>query len=147
MNKPVRAIGPRVLEQLLAHSWPGNVRGLEHVIPRAVALAPGDVIASVAFAPAMAGLAAKPGSGGPILSLPVGTTLDEASRRLIQATVDHCAGNKLQAARMLGIPPRTMYRHFAGLKASAGGNQERIDARSEEASASESSINGSRTGG
>jgi DNA-binding NtrC family response regulator len=147
MNKPVRTIGPRALEQLLAHSWPGNVRELEHVIQRAVALASGDAIASVAFAPAMAGLAAGANSGRPSLSLPVGTTLDEASRRLIQATVDHCAGNKLQAARMLGIPPRTMYRHFAGLKASAGGNRAHVDGQSEEAGTSESSLDGPKAGG
>jgi hypothetical protein len=34
-------------------------------------------------------------------------------QRLVQATVDRCAGNKLKAARLLGIAPRTMYRHFS----------------------------------
>jgi two-component system response regulator HydG len=116
MNKPVRAISPRALDQLLAHPWPGNVRELEHVIQRAVALAAGDTITSFTFAPATAGVAGCTPPGSLQLSLPFGTTLDEATRRLVQATVKQCGGNKLKAARILGIPPRTMYRHFADLK-------------------------------
>jgi two-component system response regulator HydG len=116
MSKPVRTIGPRALDQLLAHSWPGNVRELEHVIQRAVALAPGDAITSFTFAPATAGAAERAPPIGPHLSLPIGTPLDEATKRLVQATVEQCGGNKLKAARILGIPPRTMYRHFADLK-------------------------------
>ena len=116
MSKPVRAIGPRALDQLLAHSWPGNVRELEHVIQRAVVLAPGDAITGFTFAPAMAGTAERAPQIGPDLSLPIGTPLNEATKRLIQATVEQCGGNKLKAAQILGIPPRTMYRHFADLK-------------------------------
>lgn len=111
MNKEVRAIAPPALDQLLAHAWPGNVRELNHVLQRAVALADGDTITSFAFAPAAAGAAtAADGSG---VSIPIGTTVDEATKRLVLATIDHCAGNKLKAARMLGLPPRTMYRHFS----------------------------------
>ena len=96
---------------MLAHAWPGNVRELNHVLQRAVALADGDTITSFAFAPAVAGaVKAADGSG---IAIAMGTTVDEATKRLVQATIEHCAGNKLKAARMLGIPPRTMYRHFS----------------------------------
>ena len=64
----------------------------------------------------MAGTAERAPQIGPDLSLPIGTTLNEATKRLIQATVVQCGGNKLKAAQILGIPPRTMYRHFADLK-------------------------------
>ncbi len=110
MQKAVRAIAPRALDQLLAHSWPGNVRELEHVVQRAVALAGDDTIAGFTFAPARSGDAA-PASAQ--VSVPIGTTLDEATKRLVRATVEQCGGNKLKAARILGIPPRTMYRHYA----------------------------------
>ena len=43
--------------------------------------------------------AAAAGSG---VSIPIGTTVDEATKRLVLATIDQCAGNKLKAARMLG---------------------------------------------
>jgi two-component system response regulator HydG len=114
MHKEARAIAPAALDQLLAHDWPGNVRELNHVMQRAVALADGDTITSFAFAPAAAAAVksalALNGSG---ISVPIGTTVDEATKQLVRATIDHCAGNKLKASRMLGIPPRTMYRHFS----------------------------------
>jgi len=111
MGKDVRTIAPPALGQLLAHPWPGNVRELEHAIQRAVALAGGKTITEFAFAPTVANEAvARDGSN---VSIPIGTTVDEATKRLVQATIERCAGNKLQAARILGIPPRTMYRHFS----------------------------------
>jgi Nif-specific regulatory protein len=114
MNKEVHAIASRALEQLSAHAWPGNVRELNHVIQRAVALAESDTITSFAFAPAV-GSPPEPARGpeGSAISIPVGMTVDEATKRLVQATVEQCAGNKLKAAQMLGISPRTMYRHFS----------------------------------
>jgi DNA-binding NtrC family response regulator len=114
MNKHVRAITPRAFDQLSAHAWPGNVRELNNVIQRAVALAENDTISSFTFAPA-AGNGCEPAiapNGGSI-SIPIGMTVDDATKRLVLATIEQCAGNKLKAARMLGIPPRTMYRHFS----------------------------------
>ncbi len=114
MGKDVHTIAPSALDQLLAHDWPGNVRELEHVIQRAVALARGDTIVSFTFAPTASGAAkATTTTDGSSVSIPIGITVDEATRRLVQATIEQCAGNKLKAARMLGIPPRTMYRHFS----------------------------------
>ncbi|MEO8427182.1 MAG: sigma-54 dependent transcriptional regulator [Verrucomicrobiota bacterium] len=115
MRKEVRVISASAKEQLRAHSWPGNVRELEHAIERAVALTVGDTVERVSFSPAPGGKAptdtASP--AGQCVSISIGTTVDEATRRLVQATIEQCGGNKLKAARMLGIPPRTMYRHFA----------------------------------
>jgi DNA-binding NtrC family response regulator len=115
MGKTIHGFAPPALDQLLGHAWSGNVRELEHAIQRAVVLCDGDVISGFVFAPKASGapqeLAAAP--GGSSVSIPIGTTADEATKRLVQATIEHCAGNKLQAARMLGIPPRTMYRHFS----------------------------------
>lgn len=113
MHKDVGAIAPAALTQLLNHAWPGNVRELNHVIQRAVALANGDAITSIAFAPAADG-AGKVAvtQNGSVVSIPIGTTVDAATSQLVQATIEHCAGNRLKAARLLGIPPRTMYRHF-----------------------------------
>jgi len=113
MGRDVRAIAARALEQLLAHAWPGNVRELEHVIQRAVVLAESDTITLFSFAPSTGtATVATPTENGSSVSLPIGTTMDEAKKRLAQATIEHCAGNKLKAAKMLGIPPRTMYRRF-----------------------------------
>jgi two-component system response regulator HydG len=110
MRKEVRTIAPAALEQLLAHPWPGNVRELEHVIERAVALSDGQSLNSFAFAPPPGG--ASQTVTGPQLTIPLGTSAEEATRQLVSATIQFCGGNKLKAARLLGIAPRTMYRHF-----------------------------------
>ncbi len=118
MRREVRDITPTAMEQMLRHSWPGNVRELEHAIQRAVAVAGDNSVADFDFAPSTA-----PGGDSPAddldrsqVTIPIGTTLDEARRRIVEATIGQCGGNKLQAARILGIPPRTMYRRFANLK-------------------------------
>jgi two-component system response regulator HydG len=116
LHRGVHDLTPGALDQLLAHPWPGNVRELEHVIQRAVALASGETIASFVFAPAWPspGEPAAMARQGTHLSIPIGTPLDEVTRRMVEATIKQCGGNKLQAARILGIAPRTMYRHFPG---------------------------------
>jgi DNA-binding NtrC family response regulator len=116
MKKSVTMIAPAALEKLKMHSWPGNVRELENVIQGAVALAQEKAITDFTFAPQtpdppMAAAGAQNGC----VSIPVGTTVDEATQKLVQATIQHCCGNKLQAAKILGIAPRSMYRHFSKL--------------------------------
>jgi len=115
MQKDVCAIAPPALDQLRAHTWPGNVRELEHVMQRAVALATVDTITSFSFSPAVGDSSATAATtpAGQVVAIPIGTTLDAATKRLVTATINQCGGNKLKAAYILGIPPRTMYRHFS----------------------------------
>ncbi len=115
MRKEVRSLAPSVLEQLVGHAWPGNVRELEHVIERAVALTVGDTVVNISFPPSPAGAvpAVSISPSGQSVSIPIGMTLDDATKRLVQATIAEYDGNKLKAAKVLGIPPRTMYRHFS----------------------------------
>jgi DNA-binding NtrC family response regulator len=44
LNKPVLALAPSALDEMLAHSWRGNVRELQNCIERAVILTEGDTI-------------------------------------------------------------------------------------------------------
>ena len=45
----------------------------------------------------------------PALTIPVGTTVAEAQRQLILATLKHCGNHKTQAAAVLGISLKTLY--------------------------------------
>ena len=46
---------------------------------------------------------------GPVLRVRVGSTVADAERRLILATLEECGGNKERAARLLGISLKTLY--------------------------------------
>jgi two-component system response regulator HydG len=116
MRKSIRAIAPAALEQLQAHPWPGNVRELENTVQRAIAVTPEDVIERFQITPPTASMT----SGGAAISvmgnavtIPVGSTLAEAEDRIIAATLQECSGDKEQAAKMLGISSRTLYRRFS----------------------------------
>jgi DNA-binding NtrC family response regulator len=46
----------------------------------------------------------------------VGTSLAEAERRLILATLEHCAGDKKASAAILGISLKTLYNRLSEYK-------------------------------
>ncbi len=51
------------------------------------------------------------------LSLPVGRTLVEVQRRYILLTLSACRGNRKAAAKLLGVPRRTLYEYLAQAEA------------------------------
>jgi two-component system, NtrC family, response regulator AtoC len=117
----VKSFAPATIAALYAHSWPGNVRELKNYVQRAFILA--DEVIDADLAPATV---AAPESA-PLLTVRVGTTLDEVSRRLIEATLAEC-GSKRKAADMLGISLKTLYNRLAAYKADPGGEEE-VDER------------------
>jgi DNA-binding NtrC family response regulator len=104
-----KSFAPATIAALYAHSWPGNVRELKNYAQRAYILA--DEVIDENLAPASV---AAPESA-PLLTVRVGTTLDEVSRRLIEATLAEC-GSKRKAADMLGISLKTLYNRLAVYK-------------------------------
>ena len=88
-----------------AHAWPGNVRELRNVIERAVIVAREGWIERRHLPPYLQAL--EPG-GQPTLTLPAGTTLAEAERRLILQTLERVGDNKAEAARQLGLDVKTI---------------------------------------
>ena len=66
---------------------------------------------------ASAGAAIAPrgtASGRIPLDIAVGTSIAEAERLLIVATVEHCGGHRERAAAMLGISAKTLYNRLKG---------------------------------
>jgi len=108
-----KSFAPATIAALYAHTWPGNVRELKNYAQRAFILA--DEVIDANLAPAAV---AAPESA-PLLSVRVGTTLDEVSRRLIEATLAEC-GSKRKAADMLGISLKTLYNRLAVYKSESG---------------------------
>ena len=94
-----------VLEQLRRYHWPGNVRELKNLLHRTFIMAE-EVIDMHCLTPEFG---VTPVAAGDALALRVGMTIADAERRLILATLEHCAGNKGQTAELLGISVKTLY--------------------------------------
>ena len=105
-RRNVKGLTPPALERLQAYSWPGNVRELENVIEQAVVLATTEEIDEDGLPEEVTG------QKGPqdVLRIAVGTSLAETERELILETLRKTNGNKTQAAKLLGIGVRTLYR-------------------------------------
>jgi DNA-binding NtrC family response regulator len=109
-GKPVRGLGPQTLPRLVQHSWPGNVRELESVISSAALNCEGQWIRPIDL-PALNALADPAPVSPPIPNLgDDDPNLDRAILRHIQNVLALAQGNKLRAAKMLGISRSTLYR-------------------------------------
>ena len=105
-GRPAPRILPAAMERLAAYSWPGNVRELENAMERAVVLDQDGQIDLNDLPDSIVEADAE----GSSLQFPIGTTLAEAERRLILATLAHTGGDKAAAAEILGMGRRTVYR-------------------------------------
>jgi DNA-binding NtrC family response regulator len=97
---------PRALAKLGAYAWPGNVRELKNVVERAAILADAEI--GEELLPDGPGAPAPP-AGASAVQVAVGSSLAQAERRLILATLQQVGGDKRKAAAILGISVKTLY--------------------------------------
>ncbi len=109
----VTYVNPDVMDAFRKYSWPGNVRELRNVLERAVIMT-GEGAIQMAHLPYDFGVSV--GSRPPAqifepenVRLPVGTSVGEAERALIQLTLQHTKNNKTRAAEILGISLKTLF--------------------------------------
>jgi two-component system, NtrC family, response regulator HydG len=111
-RRPLIGFSSSAMAALQAYPWPGNVRELENVVDRAVALAPGSVV-ELTDLPDKLIVHAHTGGRGALGGEGAGAkraTLEETVRGYVLQTLDEVGGNKTEAARVLGVPRRTLYR-------------------------------------
>ncbi len=103
-NRDIRGFKPAAMERLTAFDWPGNVRQLQNEIQRAVLLCEGAEIdasdLSVAAAPAVETSEEMDANF---------TLLEGVERNAIVQMLKQSNGNKLEAAKRLGIGRQTLY--------------------------------------
>jgi len=104
-QRPVRTISEDALRRLTAYDWPGNVRELENAIERAVALGSGPIL-HVGDLPSNLQFS----SADRLPEQDEVVPLEELERRAIIRALRETAGDKLAAARLLGIGKTTLYR-------------------------------------
>jgi DNA-binding NtrC family response regulator len=102
---PTRTISEDAMARLIAFDWPGNVRELENAIERAVALGSGPIL-HVGDLPTNL----QYGTGERMPQSDELLPLDELERRAILRALREASGDKLAAARLLGIGKTTLYR-------------------------------------
>jgi DNA-binding NtrC family response regulator len=105
-GKDVQQTTPAALKVLTDYHWPGNVRQLENIIERAVALSSGPVLDAGDIHLDARPLPGAPGSAatsGSVPFLPEGMTLEQWEDELIREAMRRASGNKSEAARLLGL--------------------------------------------
>jgi len=107
-QRPV-VLGPGTLARLLQHNWPGNVRELAAVLETALLEAVNGIIRPDDLA-LPTGFETPPELRPAIQSGSLNLNLDAVIQQHVQYVLDLNRGNKLRAARQLGISRSTLYR-------------------------------------
>jgi len=106
--KTVSGVDAEAMDLLDGYRWPGNVRELQNTVERAVVLTQADRICPESLPGTIRGGERRSEQ----LSFPIGTSLREVERRMIQETLRLTGGDKKLAANLLGIHSRTIYRRM-----------------------------------
>jgi DNA-binding NtrC family response regulator len=111
-HKPIKGLSPVVSKRLYSYDWPGNVRQLRNALETMVVLDLDGTLDVDDLPPELADVEQPSGpiaaSGGP-LEL-IGRTMDDIERWAIEETLKLTNGNREEAAKILGIGARTLYR-------------------------------------
>ncbi len=103
-----RTLSDEAMKMIMSYDWPGNVRELENCIERACTVSSGPALhvsdLSSAVQNSRVQVLGAPSKSSSIMPIA------EMERKAILTTIDELNGDKLAAARMLGIGKTTLYR-------------------------------------
>ncbi len=106
IGKYVTQIAPSALDILMKYSWKGNVRELENILERAINMADGDTIlpSHLPFHVTSEQFTDIKGPTKPLKEL-----LETVEKKAIMRAVEEAGGNRVQAAKLLGIGRSSLY--------------------------------------
>ena len=112
---PQRELSPSAIGALAAHHWPGNIRELRNVLEQAAMLTDRARLGAEDFAGVLPASAAREvRAGGAMRPLP--EQIAELERSSIRLALAATGGNKVSAARMLGISRATLYQKMSVIR-------------------------------
>ena len=118
MRKPLTGLTPAAERLLLNARWDGNVRELKNVVERACMLADGNLVSerelAGAFGPDLAQPLRSPDIAAKARIAPEkpAAPLDAIEREHILDVLRQVNGNRMAAAKVLGISRRALYRRL-----------------------------------
>ena len=97
------------------YSWPGNIRELENLLERAINLADmnRENIITIKHFPHLAENAYSPSNQDSVNPATLSESLEQLEKQIIIQALGKTNGNKVQAAKMLGIYTSALYRKLA----------------------------------
>ena len=104
--RPIHTISEDAMRRIMAYDWPGNIRELENAVERAAALGSGPIL-HVGDLPSNLQYTSSVEKLSDVDEL---VPLDALERRAIFRALRETSGDKLAAARLLGIGKTTLYR-------------------------------------
>lgn len=104
-GKHITGFDNQARNALYKYDWPGNIRELQHCVESSVVMASGSEITLEDLPPSV-----SKASEIETISVPVGITLDEAEKIIIQENLAANKGNKSKTAETLGIGRKTLHR-------------------------------------
>ncbi len=108
-SKPITGFTEAAAQKLLHYDWPGNVRELRNVVERAVVLSRNSEIAVDLLPEKIVKHKSSQLVIGDQDNQPL-ASLDSIAQRYIRYVLDRTDGNKTEAARVLGLDRKTLYR-------------------------------------
>ncbi|MFO8129568.1 MAG: sigma-54 dependent transcriptional regulator [Bacteroidales bacterium] len=103
---PMKRVSPAAMNRLERHSWPGNIRELQHAVERAVIMSESNILEPDDF------FLSKT-EGSPTDTIRTGNmNLQETEKMLIRKVVDKHGGNISKAAKELGLTRASLYRRI-----------------------------------
>ena len=106
----VTGISPEVMRVLQAQPWPGNVRELRNIIENMVVTGAHDVLQLSDLPPGLEGAEAPPPAPELSGASLAGRTARDVEKEHIRVTLERVGGHRKQAAQMMGIGERTLFR-------------------------------------
>ena len=128
-GKPPCHFAKEALQCLLQYDWPGNTLQLASIVAHAVLLTDGDEITPMQIVELLG--ATVRNEDAETISVPLTGGLKDIERAVVTAVIERCRGNKAEAARVLGLHRREVYRilqHKLPAKASAAPSPLALDA-------------------
>ncbi|MGQ9370075.1 sigma-54 interaction domain-containing protein [Azospirillum sp. ST 5-10] len=107
LDQPMRDLTPSALDVLRGHDWPGNVRELANVVEQVYVRTDGERIEAGDFADILPDIARRPAPAEK--ARPLAEAMDALERSLILDALAAADGNKLEAARALGLSRTNLY--------------------------------------